>query len=97
MKDLIDYGTFACRAVHSNRKHFSKDLKGQLKANEYKIRQVGNLVATWWRDKRAIHMLSTNASPVMETVSQKSKGGPIGKQILQCVEIYNKNMGGVDK
>ena len=90
MTHLLAHGTYACGTVCSNQKHFPKDLKGQLK-------QIGNLLATWWRDKRAIHMLLTNASQTMEAVSRNSKGGPIDKQTPQCVEIYNKNMEGVDK
>ncbi|KAK3791171.1 hypothetical protein RRG08_025026 [Elysia crispata] len=90
MTHLLAHGTYACGTVCSNQKIFPKDLKGQLK-------QVGNLLATWWRDKRAIHMLLTNASQTMEAVSRKSKGGPIDKQTPQCVEIYNKNMEGVDR
>ncbi|KAK3799957.1 hypothetical protein RRG08_002373 [Elysia crispata] len=85
------------RTVLSKRKHFPKDLEDQLQVNECKMRSVGNLVDTQWRHKRVMHMLSTDASPMMHTVSFHSKGGPIDKQIYQCVEVYIKNIGDVDR
>ena len=95
--DLLSSSTYSCATTRQNRRHWPKDLKGKLNKNQCQMRQIGSLVACWWRDKRAISMLSTNASPTMDTASRRTKEGLVDKQIPQSVLIYNANMGGVDR
>lgn len=51
--------------------------------------QKGPLMATVYKDKRQIYMLSTNQPPGMTTVGDK--------RTPTVIAAYNKNMGGVDK
>ncbi|XP_059162842.1 piggyBac transposable element-derived protein 4-like [Physella acuta] len=95
--DLMTNDTYSCGTIRQNRKHWPKELTGKLKVNHCEWRQIDNLVACWWRDKRAISMLSTNASPVWNTASRRTKDGAADKQIPQAVLVYNANMGGVDR
>lgn len=95
--DLLENETYSCATVRANRKHWPKEFRGKLSKGDCRMKQIGNLVATWWSDKRVISMLSTNASPVLDTASRCTKEGPVDKQIPQSVLVYNANMGGVDK
>lgn len=63
---------------------------------EIKFRQNDKLLATVWKDKRQIALLSTNSSPTVESIQRPAKGGPISKEIPNAVANYNMNMGGVD-
>ncbi|GFS06819.1 PiggyBac transposable element-derived protein 4-like, partial [Elysia marginata] len=91
---LLNRSTYSCSTVRSNRRHWPQDLKGNLDPGECKMRQVGNLVACFWRDKHAICTLSTNVSPRLETADRRSKEGVIQKQIPTPILVYNNNMAG---
>jgi len=91
--------------VRQNRKDFPGDLKQmKLVAGEVRTRQSGNLVATMWRDKHVVSLLSTNAPPEPEihTVQQVVQGWR--KQVVPAesmkkpdvVVVYNSGMNGVD-
>ena len=60
--------------------------------------QRGNLVATVWRDRRLVYIMSTNSDPrTAATVQRKDRDGtshtvPSPKSVVD----YNKFMGGVD-
>lgn len=67
MRNLQSRNTYACGTVRQNRKDFPADLKRmKLVAGEVRTRQSGNLVATMWRDKRVVSLLSTNTPPEPE-------------------------------
>jgi len=105
MRDLQSQNTCACSTVRQNRKDFPGDLKQmKLVAGEVRTRQSGNLVATMWRDKHVVSLLSTNAPPEPEihTVQQVVQGWR--KQVVPAesmkkpdvVVVYNSGMNGVD-
>ena len=73
-------------------------LSGDLERGESIARQRGNLVATVWRDRRLVYVMSTNSDPTTPaTVQRKEKDGTT--HTVSCprnVVAYNKYMGGVD-
>lgn len=95
-KDLLDRSTYSCATTRQNRKHWPRDLKSKLNKGECRMRQFGNIVCTYWSDKRQISLISTNASPEMGTATRRTKEGPLEKQVPMPVLYYNSNMGGVD-
>ena len=94
--DLLERSTYSCATVRVNRKHWPSQLKGNIKPGECFWRQFGNIIACWWRDKRPLFMISTNASPTMSPTDRRTKEGVVQKDIPQPVLYYNSNMGGVD-
>lgn len=76
----------------------------KLVAGEVRTRQNGNLVATMWRDKRVVSLLSTNTPPEPEihAVQQVVRGRR--KRVVPAesmkkpdvVVVYNSGMNGVD-
>ena len=46
-----------------------------MKAGDIHFRQDGNMVATLWKDKRPVAILSTNAQPQMGEAERKAPGG----------------------
>ena len=76
----------------------------KLVAGEVRTRQSGNLVATMWRDKRVVSLLSTNTPPDPEihAVQQVVRGRR--KRVVPAesmkkpdvVVVYNSGMNGVD-
>lgn len=67
MRDLEARNMYACGTVRTNRKDYPSDLKQmKLVPSEVRTRQSGNLVATVWRDKHVVSLLSTNTSPESE-------------------------------
>ena len=71
---------------------------GDLQRGESVAQQRGNLVATVWRDRRLVYVMSTNSDPrTAATVQRKDRDGtshtvPSPKSVVD----YNKFMGGVD-
>ena len=64
-----------------------------MKKGEVHFRQDGNLVATVWRDKRAVAVLSTNADAKTGSVTWKAPGGKKDVTIPQPIIAYNAHMG----
>ena len=94
-KDLLSRETYSCSTIRTNRKGWPKKFSSTTRAPT-QMRQIGNVVATFWFDKRAVNILSTNANPVFTTVTRRAPGGRVNKDIPEAVDIYNKGMGGVD-
>ena len=62
--------------------------------------QKGNLVYTKWHDKRDVNILSTNFNPLdPKTMKERCKknGDVVRVEKPACVDLYNNNMGGVDR
>ena len=89
MECLHQHDTYACGTVMPNRRGLPPAMKkAKLKERGECIqKQKAPLVATEWRDKRQIHMLSTSQDPGVD----EDSGAP------HLVSRYNKGMGGVDK
>ena len=72
---------------------------GDLQRGEYVYQQNGNLVATAWRDRKLVYVMSTNCPATGDTeVRRKEKDG--STNFIPCppnVVLYNKYMAGVDK
>ena len=72
---------------------------GDLKRDESVSRQRDNLVASVWRDRKLVYLMSTNSHPEGNTtVQRRERDGSV--QQIPCppsVVEYNKFMGGVDK
>ena len=66
----------------------------KMKKGEVHFCQDGNLVATVWRDKRAVAVLSTNADAKTGSVTRKAPGGTKDVTIPQPIIAYNAHMGG---
>lgn len=103
-KDLLQDKLYLCGTTKASLKEFPKDLKDKqatksLKRGESLYRRQGNVVATIWKDKKAVAFLSTQCNVKGEgTVRRKQKDGTfIEVPSLPVVTLYNKNMGGVDK
>ena len=65
----------------------------KMKAGDIHFQQDGNMVATLWKDKQPVVILSTNAQPEMEKAERKAPGGKkvaVPKPVL----AYNTSMGG---
>ena len=101
MRDLES----ACGTVRINRRDFPADLKrAKLVRGEIRTRQCGNLVATMWRDKRVVSLLSTNTPPEAEIHAEQQIVRGRRKQVVPAesmkkpdvVAVYNDGMNGVD-
>ncbi|XP_033731775.1 piggyBac transposable element-derived protein 4-like, partial [Pecten maximus] len=95
---LLAENTYACGTVRVNRKGLPKEVTtAKLKIQGDMVqRQKGNLVATAWRDKRTVHVLSTNSDPqTTTTVTRKQKSGQL--KDVGCPDViknYTANMNG---
>ena len=105
MRDLESRDTYACGTVRINRRDFPADLKREkLVRGEIRTRQCGNLVATMWRDKRVVSLLSTNTPPEAEIHAEQQIVRGRRKQVVptdsmkkpDVVAVYNDGMNGVD-
>ena len=78
-QDLEEKGTYMCSTIRTNRSGWPKELNAQcakkMKAGDIHFRQDGNMVATLWKDKRPVAILSTNAQPQMGEAERKAPGG----------------------
>ena len=99
-KDLLAQRTFSCSTVRMNRsgwpKEFSAQFAKKMKAGDVQFRQEGQLLATLWKDKRPVSVLSTNSQPQMKAKERRSVGGKKVVMIPDSVNTYNGGMGGVD-
>lgn len=99
-QDLEQKDTFMCSTIRINRKGWPKELNSakskKMKLGDVHFLQDGNMVATLWRDKRTVAILSTNAQPVMGTAERKAPGGRKTVAVPDPVLTYNTSMGGVD-
>ena len=105
MRDLQARNTYACGTVRTNRKDYPSDLRRmKLVRGEVRTRQIGNLVATMWRDKCVVSLLSTNTSPEPEIHAIRQVVRRRRKRVVPAdamkkpdvVDVYNGGMNGVD-
>ena len=90
--DILEYlfrnGTYACGTCRSNRKGLPKRLKNiKMRRGETKVfhKYGSNLMLTLFKDRKLVHMLSTN---------EQNRILASGKPAV--IENFNKYMGGVD-
>ena len=76
-----------------------QNITGDLERGEAITRQSGSLVASVWRDKTLVYLMSTNCQPNGDsTVQRRNRDGTV--QQVSCppsVAAYNRYMGGVDR
>jgi len=105
MRDLQLRNTYTCGAVCQNRKDFPADLKRmKLIAGELRTHQSGNLVATMWKVKRVVSLLSTNTPPEPEIHAVQQVVWGWRKRVVPAesmkkpdvVVVYNSGMNGVN-
>lgn len=98
---LLENQTYACGTIRTNRKGLPPAVtKAKLKKQgEVVQRQNDSMVATAWRDKRTVTLLSTNADPLdMTEVQRKQKDGSIvNVRCPKVLKLYTQNMNGVDR
>ena len=98
-QDLQARSTLMCSKIRLNRKGWPKELSAsvskKMKCGEVKFCQDENMVATLWKHKRPVAILSTNAEPKMGETEGRAPGG---KKVAVPVPVlaYNRSMGGVD-
>ena len=103
-EDLLSNKLYLCGTTRANRTDFPKDLKAKkpevkaLRRGESLFRRKGNIVASVWKDKKAVAFISTQCNARgNETVRRKQKDGTyIEVPSLPVVKLYNQYMGGVD-
>ena len=87
--------TFICVTLQIHTCH----CVGDLQRGESLSCQRGNVVASVWRDRKLVYVMSTNSdSEGSTTVQRKERDG--SAQMIPCppnVVAYNKYMGGVDR
>ena len=100
--DLLEKGVYARGTVRINRRLYPRDslhpkcVKDQ---GDAKVMQKGPLVATAWRDKKTIHLLSTADDPAAPAVQVERKRRDGTRNNVSCpmvVREYNAHMNGVD-
>ena len=99
-QDLEEKDTYISSTIRLNRVGWPSELNAQrakkMKAGNIHFLQDGNMVATPWKDKQPVAILSTNVEPEMVKVERKAPGGKKEVTLPHPVDIYTKNMGGVD-
>lgn len=100
-EDLLRQQTYCCSTIRPNRKGWPLDLKPKalkkFKKGDVMVRQKGNLVATAWKDKRCVTLLSTNTTSGTAEITRRGPGGNFQVKVPSAVNTYNKSMGGVDR
>ena len=95
---LSAHNTYACCTILSTRKGLPKKIKspGELKRGESVMMQRGILVATVWRDKEDIHLISTNCQPTVTTVQRRIRKEKRDMPCPTAITMYNTCMQCVD-
>ena len=89
---LLEKGIYSCGTARMDRRGFPADLKGlRLNRGEFDFRQKGGVVATVWRDKKDVSIISTLTSGTeTTTVERRQKDGTkVTVPCPQAVATYN--------
>ena len=87
------------------RRDFPPDLKHmKLVRGKIRSRQCGNLVATTWKDKRVVTLLSTNTAPDPEIQAVEERVNGRRKRFVpddamkkpEVIKVYNNGMNSAD-
>ena len=100
MESLLERKIYACGTARPSRRGFPDDLKHlKLTRGDIVYRQRANLVATVWKDKREVVVLSTMTPPQATTTVERRQpdSSILEVQCPEPVTTYNTHMGGVDK
>jgi mRNA-degrading endonuclease toxin of MazEF toxin-antitoxin module len=69
-----------------------------MKRGDVVFRQKGNLVASVWKDRRLVYVISSNTNPTVTTCQRKEKDGSTSSlTVPDHTAAYNRFMGGVDR
>ena len=98
-QDLEKRGAYICSTVCLNQKGWPKGLNAakakKMKMGDMHFLKNGNMVATLWKDKRPLTVLSTNAQPEKGTAERKAPGRKKLVTVLKSILTYNNSIGGV--
>ena len=100
MECLLERKIHACGTARTSRRDFPEELKHlRLSRGDIVFRQKGSEVATIWKDKRKVAILSTMTPAQAVTTVEHRQPDRITKDIPcpQAIATYNAHMGGVDK
>ncbi|GFO03906.1 PiggyBac transposable element-derived protein 4-like [Plakobranchus ocellatus] len=83
---LLERGTYSCSTIRSSHKGYPKQfaklkLKNSATESGVRMRQIGNLVVTFFHDKRPVNILSTNAQPTMSTTQRNTHHGCVNVEL----------------
>nr|XP_022343981.1 uncharacterized protein LOC111137045 [Crassostrea virginica] len=100
VRTLLQNGIYCCGTVKSDSGGFPEELRcPNLRRGETLQMQHDQVIATAWKDKKMVHVLSTNCSPLGDgPVVRRTRGGNF--QGVMCpppVAAYQKFMSGVDR
>ena len=95
VQDLEEKGTYMTSTIHSNCKGWPKDFSSammkKMKVGDVHFWQDGNLVATVWKDKRTVTVVSTNTQLEMGTQDRRAPGGK-KHNFPKPIILYNHSM-----
>ena len=97
---LLEKKIYSCGTARQSRRDFPKELKGlRLSRGDFVFRQKGDVVATVWRDKRDVTVISSMTSPeATTTVERRQPDGSVSDITCpEAITTYNKYMNGVDR
>lgn len=100
VRTLLQNGIFSCGTIKSDSEGFPPELRNpDLRRGETLQMQHDQLLATAWKDKKTVHILSTNCSPFGDgPVVRRTRGGNFVE--VMCpppVSSYQRYMSGVDR
>ncbi|XP_069105174.1 piggyBac transposable element-derived protein 2-like [Argopecten irradians] len=100
VRTLEQKGIYSCGTIKKDATGFPDELKApNLRRGETQQLQHDNLVATVWKDKKLVHLMSTTSDPVGDDpVVRRLRGGAMAEFVRPPpVTAYHKYMGGVDR
>lgn len=102
LRKLLNQNTYGVGTTKSSRKYFPKDLisdkknkkKNKLEKGEIQYRSSNNILALIYSDRKLVNFL-TSYHKQIQPIKIKKHNEEISRP--ECIDDYNKNMGGVDK
>ena len=98
-KDLLANELYMCGTIRPQRLGFPRELvKVKLQRGDSACKQIGNVVAWTWMDRKNVHVLSSNSQPdQFDRIQRRTKVGYIDLDRPNAISLYNQYMCGVDR